>query len=553
MTRWDILWDKQVDEDNIVDILLQNRGIKGKSAREQFLNPPPVLMAMKSLPDEFKDSAKLAREKVFESIDRELPVVIHGDYDADGVCAAAILHKVIRDELSYEKCFSFIPNRFEHGYGLSKNSIDFVVDSVSDKFGEFENALLITVDSGITAVDEVSYAKSLGFEVIISDHHQKPKKLPTAEIILWTDELVGSGISWALGKVLGSKDKKSISLAAIATVTDLQPLFGINRSIVKYGLEVLNKAPPAGIKALLEFSGRRGGIVTTYDLGWVIGPRLNASGRIEDATDSLALLLEEDPVMVEKYAARLNDTNLQRQDKTQEMYELAGEILSEKLPPLIISMNEDYHEGIIGLVASKLVQQYYRPSIVISVSDEFGKGSVRSVPGFDIIDFLRGFEDMFENLGGHPMAAGFTIRKEKIEVMRQKLLEAAADAIDKDLLVPVITVDMKIPLNLVGSSLVAEIERLKPFGVGNKEPIFTSMGVGVGSINTVGRDNSHISMQLMFEGMGYKAIFFNGSEKLEELGVGVGDRVDVVYSVRENNYRGKVYVDVVVKDLRLSV
>lgn len=546
--RWNVLAQfdnkKPGKSNDVVEILLKKRGITSKTEREKFLNPPPILNLLKNFPDSFKKSTKNAAEIIKTAVKNNVPIVIHGDYDADGICATAILHKTIKDELGYKNCHAFIPNRFDHGYGLTKKSID----SISKKA---KGGLLVTVDTGITSVDEISYAKEKGFKVIITDHHQKPEKLPKAKEIVWSDEVVGSGVAWILSKQLGSKDNQLLGLAALATVTDLQPLLGYNRSIVKEGLEILNDSTPLGIKILHQVAGRKGEI-TTYDLGWVLGPRLNATGRMGTAEDALVLLLEQDEEDARKYAQKINSLNVDRQDKTMEMYDLASaenESSSGELPKIIVSTHEDYHEGIIGLVAAKLSQTHYRPAIVVSLDDEYGKGSVRSIKGVDIISFLREFEDIFESVGGHPMAAGFTIKKANLDLMQKKIDEFVENYVLDEFLEPVLDVDLGIPLEIVDANFARKLEKMKPFGIGNKNPVFASFGVGVVGIDVVGRNQEHLSLKLLKGGNVYKAIYFGGADKFGDFAL--GDEIDIAYSAELKKFNGREYVDLIVKDLKV--
>jgi len=541
MKKWNVLKKYSPDAD-FVECLLENRGISDK---ERFLNPPSVVSILKKYPESKKSMYKQAREIIFSAMKDMIPIVIHGDYDADGICATAVLYTAIRKELGYEDCVSFIPNRFEHGYGLSLESINAVSQMVDLKNG----GLLVTVDSGVTAVNEVDYANSLGFSVIVTDHHQTPAQLPDAKCIVWDDQVVGASIAWILSKILGSKSQTSLALAATATVTDLQPLLNENRSIVKEGLRILNTNPPAGLKILLAVAGRKYEEATTYDMGWVIGPRLNATGRLSNAGDSLRLLTETDPEVLRHLADTLNSVNTKRQEKTIEMYEMIDYLDRENLPKVIFSANESYHEGIIGLVAARLAQNYYRPAIAISVNGDMAKGSVRSVVGVDIISFLREFEEVFDSVGGHPMAAGFTVAIEKLEELEKIVNETAEKLIDSANLVPSIEVDMEVPIDVLNLSMLEAVEKLQPFGVGNKEPLFVSRNVQLVSVDKVGREAKHLSMKLLGESGTYRGIFFNGSESFPLLDDGT--TVDLVYSVRRNSYRGNDSVDLVIKDLRI--
>jgi single-stranded-DNA-specific exonuclease len=547
MKNWSVLGEYN-GSDDVVDVLLELRGFETEAEKEAFLLPPPSLTFVKNFPAEFKRSLVKAKNIIEKAIEENVPIVVHGDYDADGICATAVLFNTLTNEKKYLNCFAFIPNRFDHGYGLSVKSIDAAVETLEASLGERpKEALFISVDSGITSVEEVDYIKSLGFKIIITDHHQKPADLPKADCIVWDDRVVGTGLSWLLSKTIGSKNPRSVALAALATVTDLQPLLGMNRSIVKEGLAVLNKRPPLGIQKLLEVAGRSGGEITTYDLGWVVGPRLNASGRIVDARDSLELLISPEERLVGEIARKLNQVNTERQDKTVEMYEVAEDFSEDAPPKVIISANEDYHEGVIGLVAAKLAQKYYRPSIVISLGNGYGKGSVRSIPKVDVISLLREHEDLFVNLGGHPMAAGFTIAKENIPVLKKRLT-SYFNKLDDSLFEPVLNVDLKIPLGTVDTTLARKLDKLKPFGIGNKEPLFLSENVGVVGLTIVGKESNHLSLRLTDKGNYYKAIYFNGVEGNTDLRT--GDRIDIVYKIKESEFNGVKRVELVIEDLK---
>ncbi len=546
MKKWHVINENTPKTDEIIEYLLKARGITDKGSMDAFLKPIHPIQYAKNFPDELKKALLQAKKTILQAVNKNIPIVIHGDYDSDGICATTILYKCITDDLNYDKCHAFIPNRFEHGYGLSLKSINDIIQKLNNP----PDILFVTVDSGITAVNEAEYIKSKGYDLIITDHHQKPDKLPSADVIVWSDQIVGAGIAWFLSKVLGSKNPQTIALAALATVTDLQPVLNLNRSIVKEGLKVMNSNPPLGIKKLLEVSGRGQGEITTYDLGWVIGPRLNASGRIVDALEAFQLMASDNEDEALNLALKLNKTNTERQDKTMEMYQVASGINEQEIPNLIFSAHADYHEGIIGLVAAKLVQTYYRPSIVISLAEEHGKGSVRSIPGIDIISLLRQFDDLFINLGGHPMAAGFTISKENIPVLQEKLKIYTDNNLSSDLFEPVLEIDLRIPLSDIDLNLVEQLNKLKPFGIGNREPVFTSEGVGVAGVNLVGRENCHLSLRLYFQNNYYKAIWFNCPENFRTLKA--GDNIDIAYKIKESEYNGNKKIDLLIEDIKLS-
>ena len=563
MYKWNVLGEYNPKKD-VVSLILESRGIKDVKT---FLKTPSLNESFNGFSADFKNSLVKAKELIFEAMENEIPILIFGDYDSDGINAAAILYNFFRREKKYEKIYRFIPNRFEHSYGLSKKAIDESLEEIkkqeagndekgtkkdrkekSEKSENSDKVLFITVDVGITADKEVAYIKKLGHSVILTDHHQKPDKVPDADVIVWNDDVCGSEISWILSKVLGSKSREGVAYAAVATVTDLLPLLGFNRVVVKRGLEVLNSNPPLGYKKLLEAAGIKDIEITTYELGWVIGPRLNASGRLQSSEDSFRLLTETDEKVLEELAQNLNSKNIERQEKTLEMYDMASEIDENNLPKIIFSSDEKYHEGIIGLVSAKLTQRYYRPSVVISLSGDYGKGSVRSIPGINIIEVLRKFEDLFVDLGGHPMAGGFTIEKKKIPEMKKKVSDYVEKNFGDEVFNPVLNIDLEIPSEVISVDLLNEIEKMKPFGMGNEQPVFLSRGLGVVSCDVIGKDGNHLRLKL-YDGEKYqRAVFFGG--KRFEKDFEIGGRLDLVYSLNKNEYNGNTYVDMVVKDYR---
>lgn len=546
--KWNILSHYAGDKD-VMTILLENRNILGPDEQRKFLNPPQVSEFLRTLPSDFKMSLKFARDLVNDYIKKEYPILIFGDYDADGVCATAIIYNTLRRELGCKKVFFCIPNRFTHGYGLSEAALSETLNNIVNSGTSTDHLLIITVDTGITAVNEIKYLQDLGYDVILTDHHQKGSELPVPSVLLWNDTIVGSTISWLLSAALGSKNKHNEALAGIATVTDVQPLLGINRSLVKNALEILNTDPPKGISYLLNFSGSKSTEITTYELGWVIGPRLNATGRLTEADDSLKLLISDDDLEVRKYAQLLNDTNVARQTKTLEMYALAADFSSEASPKIIISANEHYHEGIIGLVASRLVKKYHVPSIVISIEGDIAKGSARSVPGIDIISILRIFEAEFLKLGGHPMAAGFSIKTDNIPRLKDLMEKYFDENVSSDVLQPVLDIDLELPVSMVDQSFVSSLKALKPFGTSNPEPRFVTRDLGVTSITPMGSNAQHYSFKLFDGANFYKAVFFNGISHDIAPKLKVGDKVAVAYKAKENDFNGRTSIDLFVDDI----
>ncbi len=547
MKKWNIIKHYSTELD-VVASILENRGLSTKEKINEFLNPPTLQSYIAAMPNDFKTSLKLSRDIVFKALEDSAPILIYGDYDSDGVSATALLYSTLTKTLGYSKCSYFIPNRFEHGYGLSVKAFDEAFNDLKESFGESPYYLLITVDTGITAVEEIAHAKKNNFKTIITDHHQKPNPLPEADVIVWSGETVGCGLSWILCTALGLKDLSGIDLVALATVTDLQALVGFSRTAVIKGLESMNNKPRVGIKKLLDIAGKSKQI-TVYDLGWVIGPRINALGRMDHAIKGVELLTTEDEEKAVEIASLLQDTNLLRQDETEKMYDLA-QVETKPEDKIIISVNQEYHEGIIGLVASKLVQKYYKPVIVISHDGTVGKGSVRSIPGINIIEILRQFESDFEKLGGHPMAAGFSIKVANIKTLETKLVEYMNTHYTEADFVPFIDVDVEIPISLVTLDLYTQVSKLMPYGNGNPEPVFCVRDLKVTAANTVGRDLKHVSFAFLADGKIYKGIYFNAPADV--LTVKPGSLIDVVFCLSRNDYNQKTSIDLLIKDILLK-
>jgi len=551
--KWEISSDNgnPKTENGIIDVLLKNRGIKNK---EEFLNPLSPDTLISRYPDALgilKSDLKKAEKLIKDAISSDNPIFIHGDYDVDGICAAAILWETIYKDLGYKNCLPFIPNRFEHGYGLSISSIDEIEKSSKKQETSSKNPLLITVDCGIVSEKEVEYAKKKGFKVIVTDHHVKPKKLPDADAILQTEKLCGAGIAWVLsrqaasGERIADREDKYLDLVALATISDLQPLTGANRSLVKYGLEELNKKKRIGIKTLCEVGGFGDKKLSTYEVGWMIGPRLNAAGRLDSALSSLKLLVTGDPKLAKEIASDLNRINFERQQMTRGSLEQAIEIISSQDDNILIAHHEDFHEGVIGLVAGRLTRKFYKPSVVISVGEVVSKGSARSVSGFNLVEALREMEDIFENVGGHEMAAGFSIKNDKIPSFLEKFTTFGNENVSEDLLVPTLKIDCELSFIHVAESLWENLEKLAPHGIGNPNPVFLTRDVEIVDLYTVGAQGNHFKMKLEQDGKHMSAIYFNGEDGYE-----TGDRVDVVYNLSLNEWQGRRNLELVLKDLK---
>lgn len=554
--NWNILNNSQLDStEKIVEILLQNRGLKTKKEISEFLNPKnPSDFLARDLGIDGKE-VKEAIKRINEAISNNEAIVVYGDYDADGICATAILwemlYKLTKNVLPY------IPERVSEGYGLNVESIR-KLKAESNKLG-----LIITVDHGITANEKIKYAKELGVDVIVCDHHQLGKKMPECAAVVHTDKISAAAISWLLSKeILQANSYKLIptsylDLVAIATIADLELLVGVNRSFAKYGLEALRKTSRCGLLAIFEEAGLKKEEIDTYHIGYIIAPRLNAMGRMEHALESLRLLCTKNCVKAKDLADKLGLTNKERQLLTEETVKQAKLLIAGiegELPKFLVVDSDQYEEGIIGLVAGKLVEEYCRPVLVVSRGEVYSKASARSINGFNIIGAIRLQSDLIVEAGGHPMAAGLTVETTKIDELKKRLVKEAEKQITREMLQKTLKIDLELPMSEISYDLWEEIQKLQPFGLGNYEPIFCSKAI-VKSFRTVGTDGKHLKLILSSPDFpnhpnfpNYSAIAFNQGECFEKLKVDQG--VEVAYNLSLNKWNDQKTIELKIRDIR---
>lgn len=538
-------WDVASTSTNLEELknnLLKSR--RGNFSESEFFNPPaPVSFINENYFDsEFIENLKKAKEIIFDAIQNNELIIIHGDYDADGVCATTILLKTIKQTLNYENCEYIIPDRFEDGYGLSDKTLKKILDlSFNHKH------LLITVDCGITSLSQIKELKNLGNRVILTDHHHKPEILPPADAICWSDKVVGSTISWILSLGLGNKDPKNLAIASIATVTDVFPLKEINRSIVKHGLNILRTNPPLPIRNLMIYLEKSIKDIQTYDLGFVIGPRLNSSGRIGSADTSLDFIYSEDQEKIAESIKVIDSINQKRQKITEDsLSEL--DINEEHLPKIVIVYSDSFHEGVMGLIASKIVQKYYRPSLVISRNDGKLKGSARSIKGINIIDALNEFKPLFLSVGGHELAAGFSLEEKNLDLLKESLNKYMGEKFSNFSFVKKLHISSEITFDLVDFDALKLVNSLEPFGTENEEPLFLSKEVTVTEKKVIGEKKNHLSLLLEKDQKSFKGLIFNFPEFMSS--IYLGQKVDIVYKIRKNEYNNKVTIDLNIVDLK---
>ena len=568
--KWKILSRTKSNQPaDVVKAVLRNRGLTTKEEIEEFLNPvKPEQFTAKDLGLD-RGEIKKALARIEQAIHQKEDILIYGDYDADGICATAILweslYKLTRNVLPY------IPERVSEGYGLNENSIKNL------KLRTQNLKLIVTVDNGITAAEKIKFAKEQGIDVIVCDHHQLRETLPNCAAVVHTDRVCAAAIAWFLAKELTADcrlqtfaNRKAVDarretveyldLVAIASISDLEPLIGVNRSFVKYGLEALNQTKRCGLLAIMEEAGIQPGSIGTYEVGYIIGPRLNAMGRMEHALESLRLVCTGKFAQAKELAAKLGLTNKERQVLTEETARHAIE--SSKLnlssdaqnSKLIFVSHQSYSQGVIGLVAGKLVEEFYRPAIVVSIGEIYSKASARSISGFNIIEAIRAHSDLLVDAGGHPMAAGFTVETAKVELLKQRLLAEAERQISEDVLQKTLKIDLELPFRGISMELWQALSNLRPFGLGNYEPVFKSQAV-VKDFRVVGSTGKHLKLTLNESPIVHRspitfsAIAFNQGAWMDKLKP--GQEVEVAYGLTLNDWNGQKNLELKVKDLNV--
>ncbi|MGH7245614.1 MAG: single-stranded-DNA-specific exonuclease RecJ [Candidatus Levyibacteriota bacterium] len=545
--KWEILSSFQTDpktfkHEDLLDILLKNRNITKKDSAG-FLHPKLSDVTIASVGIDKKQLAK-AKKRLEKAISQKEKIVVYGDYDVDGITASAIVWETLFAKKA--DVTPYIPHRVDEGYGLSILGIDNLLLQVP------ETKIIITVDNGIVANKAVAYAKEKNIDVIITDHHTVGEKLPEAFVIIHTTKLCGAGVAWMFMQEFG-KNNNHLDLVALATVADLVPLINANRTLLTFGLKHLQQTKRKGLLALFNEAQIDAKNIYVYTIGHIIAPRLNAMGRMKSAMDSLRLLCTTDNNRAEKLAQTLGITNRQRQLVTKESAFHAIETVknkSGKMKNILFIAEETYEEGIIGLVAGKLVETYYRPSIVVSKKDGVSKASARSIHGFNIIEFIRTSSHLLIDAGGHPMAAGFTIATEKITLLQETLEKLAQEKVTDDMLQRILKIDCELPLEIVDKNLFVKIQSLSPFGMGNVEPVFAS-SVLIRGIRTIGKEGNHLKLTLSPASktpITFEAIGFGMGEYAEN--IHEGDEIIIAYTIDENTWNGKTTLQLKMKDIK---
>ena len=533
--------------------ILANRGITTEESIRLFLNPTR---------DDFHDpflitDMEKAVERIITAINKKEKITIYGDYDVDGITSITVLKSFLRDRGI--EVDTYIPNRLDEGYGLNNSAID----KIKNKGCE----LMITVDCGISAIDEVNYANSLGIEVIVTDHHEAGNEIPKALAVIDNKrkdskypfrELAGVGVVFKLIQALSIKLNlkeeeylKYLDIVCIGTISDIVPLVDENRVITKLGLMLVRQTRNIGLKAVLKSSGYSKIDSNTISFG--VAPRLNACGRMGKADEALKLFLSKNVNEVIQLSKELNDFNRERQEKEKEIYENAIiQIEKENLNKrnTIVLKGKNWHHGVIGIVSSKITEKYFKPSILLSFEEDgIGKGSGRSIPGFDLHEALMQCLDVIEKFGGHAMAVGITVREEQFDEFREKFENIAISKHIEEIL-PIINIDAKINLNDINKEMVESLKKLEPFGEGNKMPIFVFKNLKIDSIRALS-EGKHLKLTLKDNNTIVNAIGFNLGYMAEDYKI--GDKIDVVGVLEINSFNNVENLQINLKDIMKSI
>jgi len=555
--RWEIpSWDEEwlkVIEKKISPLLAQTlwaRGIHNWIEIEELLYQnnkyyDPLL---------FQDMDKSV-ERIYQAIIQNEKILIYGDYDADGVTSTALLFLVLR-KLEANVDY-YIPNRFLEGYGLNREAIEWA------KKNNFQ--LIITVDTGISAVEEINFANSLNIDVIITDHHEPPTILPKALAIINPKlsnctypfrHLAGVGVTWKLAhSLLGRLPLEYLSLVIIGTIADIVPLTGENRVIVKNGLTNFrdNLAEQfAGIKALLESAGINEKEITTNTISFLIAPRINAGGRLDTANLAVKLLLSKSLTEANHLARELEELNHERQRIVDEIFnEVIEKITEDDLnSPVLIIAGENWNTGVIGIVASRVLERFYLPVIILSIdpATNMAKGSARSIESFNIYEALNSTRDLLDHFGGHKAACGLTIKTDNILELKERLKTYAENNLTPDDYIPIIRIDAKATLREVNIDNIKELQQLAPFGIGNSKPKILIENVSVTNIYHIGKNKEHLKLTLEQEGVSLEALWFrNNSSSL----IGATFLANVVGQLELNNWNNIITPQIIIDDMEI--
>jgi len=545
----------------VVCFLLVQRGIITEQEVRQFLNPN-----LRDLHDPFlyPDMQK-AVDRLNRALGNKERILIYGDYDVDGTTAVALVYKFLEQNTWSPNLDYYIPDRYDEGYGISDKGIEYAKETGV--------SLIISLDCGIKAIKKIAYAKSLGIDFIICDHHMPDAELPDAVAILNAkradssypyEHLSGCGVgfkfmhAFAVSNGIDISNLKSLlDLVVVSIASDIVPITGENRIMSAYGLRQLNHNPVKGLKGIIDICGLSGKEITIGDIVFKIGPRINASGRMMNGKEAVDLLLAKDFKSAKEKSENIDQYNDDRRELDKKITDEAYSVIDEN-PQLanrkiMVVFNREWHKGVIGIVASRLTEKYYKPVIVLTESNGYISGSARSVTGFDIYKAIESCKDILVNFGGHTFAAGVTLLEENLELFESRLESFANEYMKDEQMIQTLDIDAALKFSEIDSKLITDLKRMNPFGPDNQKPVFCSFAVrDSGSSKLVGKELEHIKLDLVDDSTGdiFPAIAF-GMHPYHDY-IKSGKPFDICYTIEENVYNNKTNIQLLIKDIRIS-
>jgi single-stranded-DNA-specific exonuclease len=542
---------KELGISKIAAQILVHRGYSTPEKADEFLNP-----AIESLHDPFLlPQMDVASARIVKAIESQEKILVYGDYDVDGTTACAVLYRALKGVNRTPDMY--VPHRTKEGHGITQKGMEYCIQSYVN--------LIITVDCGITEVDRINSLQSQGIDVVLTDHHEPRAELPGAVAVVDAktvsgdegNDLAGCGVAFKLAQAVYKRLGLGIEsllpyldMVALATVCDVVPLVGENRVFARLGLEALQNTENKGLRGLLAVSGLDGAALNAYHLGFSLGPKMNAQGRLGDAKEVIRLLITEDGEEAHRIAQDLDEENKKRQGIQQETVRQALEDI-ERLglgdKAGVVLAREGWHAGVIGVAASKIQDKWYRPMVLIALDGDVGRGSARSIPGFHLYNALSQCEKYLESYGGHKSAAGFVIRSDNIEPFRTQFEEHSSGELKPEDLIPKWFIDKEIDTGEINRTLVQEVERLAPFGAGNPRPLFLTRRVQVVGYPEILKKR-HLRFRVRGkDGVVVKAIGFD----LGHVAVSTGEYVDIVYELQEETWQGRSELSLRLRDVEV--
>ncbi|GHV29560.1 single-stranded-DNA-specific exonuclease RecJ [Bacteroidia bacterium] len=543
----------------VVSLLLIQRGIVTDEDMQQFLNP-----VLKDLHDPFlfPDMQK-AVDRLNQALGNKERIMIYGDYDVDGTTAVALVYKFLEQNTWSSNLDYYIPDRYDEGYGISEKGIEYAQETGV--------TLIIALDCGIKAINKIAYAKSLGIDFIVCDHHMADDVLPDAVAILDAkrpdstypyEHLSGCGVgfkfmhAFAISNSIDfSRLRTLLDFVVVSIAADIVPVTGENRVMASFGMKQLNYSPSKGLKGIIDVCGLSGREITMSDIIFKIGPRINASGRMMNGKEAVDLLLEKNVETAKEKSENIDQYNDDRREMDKKMTDEAYALIDEdpKMADnkIIVVYNPEWHKGVIGIVASRITEKYYKPAIVLTQSNGYISGSARSITGFDIYKAIEFCKDLLVNFGGHTFAAGVTLQNEQLDSFKSRIETYAGENMSEREAVQTLDIDMSLKFNEINIKLVSDMKRMNPFGPDNPKPVFCSLGVrDSGTSKLVGRGLEHIKLDLVDDSTQevMPAIAF-GMHDFNDY-IKSGKPFDICYTVEENTYNNKNSIQLLIKDIR---